>query len=200
MDSHIEDWIFITPSSQYHWDDSSSSSASSTPRRPLSKLPSTTPKRPQLRHRHTPEVTHLLSLVHAHEPIEVPVPPSLQAKGRILSERSVSQTQIPRRAWYDYNEFGTLEEKRSSASQDRRSSSTDSRRSNSVASVLAPHHTFEPAALIGDAGVHQAFHWTSSTPYGDLPSQPLLIPQQINNMPPPLSLPSPVVSSSFGHQ
>lgn len=196
MDAHFEeaDWTFLTvPSSGYQWEDSSS--AGSTPRlRASARLPSTSDpslKRPRLQRRHSPEATYLLSLVHQQEPIRVPVPPSLQAKGRRLSDRTVSHHQPD--AWYDYNEFGASGPSPVTTTNNGRSSSptSSSGRLSSRSSVSALRK--EPASVLGDAGLH-APH---SKPYGapGTPPRPALIAKNINNFPPPLSLPSPVIVS-----
>jgi hypothetical protein len=119
LNAHFDDadWTFVSssPSSAYQSSDDSSSD-SSTPRPLQPRLPrtntNTNTKRPRFQRRPSPEAMRLLSLVHPHEPIKVPVPPSLQAKGRRLSERAISQRQ-QQQAWYDYNEFGILVDGRS---------------------------------------------------------------------------------------
>lgn len=205
MDAHFEqDWTFLTVPSNYQWEDSSSS-AGSTPRlRPSARLPSTNNnnnnsdpslKRPRLQRRHSPEATYLLSLVHQHEPIRVPVPPSLQAKGRRLSDRTPSSTGSgSRSAWYDYNEFGLLEDGAGSPStkNNHNTGRSSPPMSSSRSSVSALRK--DPPSVLGDA---------YSKPYGapGTPPRPTLVPKNIiNNFPPPLSLPSPVVGSRLSPQ
>jgi hypothetical protein len=174
MDAHFDeaDWTFV-PSSASSWSEDSGSDDSSTPRGLQPKLPSlsASTKRPRLQRRHSPEAMHLLSLVRQHTPIKVPVPPSLQAKGRRLSERAVFEQQP--QAWYDYNEFGILVDGRSSPAK-----SAGSRHS----SASGPY-----AAVSKYASVHGS-QLTAYNPPGT-PPRPSLTPKTLTSLPPPLSLP-----------
>lgn len=179
-------------------------------------------KRPALIHRHSPEATTLLALVHPHEPLDIPIPPTLKSNpkaraysfetspsgsgpGLPSSTRRKTPTSSPSQSsqkWYDYNEFGDVGYSRPrTGSNSSHTSSGPSTPTNSdsayeqwlkqvaTSSLIVTRHTItEDEGLGGDR------------PYGPctptLPSPPVIHATTFRSHPPPLSLPSSLVSTA----
>ncbi|CAG7848436.1 SubName: Full=Uncharacterized protein {ECO:0000313/EMBL:CCA71235.1} [Serendipita indica DSM 11827] len=183
---------------------------------------SKTNTRPALIHRHSPEATTLLALVHPHEPLDIPIPPTLKSnpKARAYSfetsspsgsgpglsspTRRKTPTSSPSQSspkWYDYNEFGDVGYSRPRAESH---SSTGSGFSVPTKSDSAHEQWLQQVAtsslIVTRHTITQDDGLRGDRPYGPftptLPSPPIIHATTFRSHPPPLSLPSSVLSTT----